>query len=84
MYLYFIPIPIPFYVVGVGYLLFSIYGMKTRLGNIGHDAHFGGAIGGYALTIVVAPWVLEIHLWAVLLLAAPIAWLLYLKYNNKL
>jgi hypothetical protein len=58
--------------------------MKTRLGNIGHDAHFGGAIGGYALTIVVAPWVLEIHFWAVLLLAAPIAWLLYLKYNNKL
>ena len=84
MYLYFIPIPIQFYVVGVGYLLFSIYGMKTRLGNIGHDAHFGGAIGGYALTIIVAPWVLEIHLWAVLLLAAPIAWLLYLKYNNKL
>ena len=33
MYLYFIPIPIPFYVVGVGYLLFSIYGMKKSLGK---------------------------------------------------
>ena len=84
VYLYFIPIPIPFYVVGVGYLLFSIYGMKTRLGNIGHDAHFGGALGGYAFTILVAPWVLGVHLWAVLLMAIPIGWLFYLKYNNKL
>ncbi len=84
VYLYFIPIPIPFYVVGVGYLLFSIYGMKTRLGNIGHDAHFGGALGGYAFTILVAPWVLGVHLWAVLLMAIPIGWLFYLKYSNKL
>lgn len=84
VYLYFIPIPIPFYVVGVGYLLFSIYGMKTRLGNIGHDAHFGGAIGGYGYTILAAPWVMEVHLWAVLLMAAPIGWLFYLKSNNKL
>ena len=40
MFIYFIPIPIPSYIVGVGYLLFSIYGMKTKMGNIGHDAHF--------------------------------------------
>lgn len=84
LYLYFIPIPIPSYVVGVGYLLFSIYGMKTRLGNIGHDAHFGGAVGGFCLTLIVAPWVLENQLWVVLLLAAPIGLLMILKKNNKL
>lgn len=84
LYLYFIPIPIPSYIVGVGYLLFSIYGMKTRLGNIGHDAHFGGAVGGFCLTLIVAPWVLENQLWVVLLLAAPIGLLMFLKKNNKL
>ena len=84
LYLYFIPIPIPSYIVGVGYLLFSIYGMKTRLGNIGHDAHFGGAVGGFCLTLIVAPWVLENQLWVVLLLAAPIGLLMILKKNNKL
>lgn len=84
LYLYFIPIPIPSYVVGVGYLLFSIYGMKTRLGNIGHDAHFGGSVGGFCLTLIVAPWVLENQLWVVLLLAAPIGLLMILKKNNKL
>ena len=43
-----IPIPIPGYIFGVAYLLYSIYGMKNRVGNIGHSAHLGGAIGGFA------------------------------------
>jgi len=51
----FIPIPIPAYILGIGYLLYSIYGMKSRIGNIGHTAHFGGAIGGYATTLLFMP-----------------------------
>ncbi|MGB0186307.1 MAG: rhomboid family intramembrane serine protease [Flavobacteriaceae bacterium] len=84
MFIYFIPVPIPSYVVGVGYLLFSIYGMKTKLGNIGHDAHFGGAIGGYIMTLFLAPWIFEYHFWMVALLAAPIVLLFILKWKNKL
>ena len=82
--LYFIPIPIPSYVVGVGYMLYSIYGMKSRVGNIGHDAHFGGAIGGYVLTILIAPQVLETHLWMVIILAVPIILLFLMHKNNKI
>ena len=84
MFIYFIPIPIPSYFVGVGYLLYSIYGMKNKTGNIGHDAHFGGAVGGYLMILILAPWVLEYHLWMVLILAAPIALLLYLKWKNRI
>lgn len=84
MFIYFIPVPIPSYVVGVGYLLFSIYGMKTKLGNIGHDAHFGGAIGGYIMTLFLAPRIFEYHFWMVALLAAPIVLLFILKWKNKL
>jgi len=84
LYLYFIPIPIPSYVVGVGYMLYSIYGMKSRVGNIGHDAHFGGAIGGYILTLLIAPQVLETHLWMVVLLAVPIILLFLMHKNNKI
>ena len=84
MFIYFIPIPIPSYLIGVGYLLFSIYGMKTKLGNIGHDAHFGGAVGGYIITLILAPWILEYHMWMVLLLATPIFLLMFLKWNGKL
>ena len=84
LYLYFIPIPIPSYVVGVGYMLYSIYGMKSRVGNIGHDAHFGGATGGYVLTLLIAPQVLETHLWMVILLAVPIIILFVMHQNNKI
>ncbi len=84
LYIYFIPIPIPSYIVGVGYMLYSIYGMKSRADNIGHDAHFGGAIGGYVLTLLIAPQVLESHLWMVIILAIPIVILFVMHKNNKI
>lgn len=84
LYLFFIPIPIPAYVFGIGYLLYSIYGMKNRVGNIGHDAHFGGAIGGYIITLVLASWLLKEHTLMVILLAIPIVLLFILRRTGKL
>ena len=84
MFIYFIPVPIPSYIVGVGYLLFSIYGMKTKMGNIGHDAHFGGAVGGYLMTLILAPKILEYHLMMVLVLAAPIILLFLLRWQKRI
>ena len=77
-------IPIPAYVFGIGYLLYTIYGMKRRLGNIGHDAHFGGAVGGYALTLILAPWIFQHHLLMVILLAVPILILFILQKTGKI
>lgn len=84
MFIYFIPVPIPSYIIGVGYLLFSIYGMKTKMGNIGHDAHFGGAVGGYVMTLILAPKILEYHLMMVLVLAAPIILLFLLRWQKRI
>lgn len=84
LYMYFIPIPIPGYIFGVGYLLYSMYGMKNRIGNIGHDAHFGGAIGGYVLTIILVSSVLTTNLNMVALLAVPIVLLYILHKKGKL
>lgn len=80
----FLPIPIPAYVFGVGYLLYSIYGMKKKIGNIGHDAHFGGAIGGYAITLIFASWILKEHLLMVGLLAVPILILYIMKRAGQI
>lgn len=77
-------IPIPAYVFGIGYLLYTIYGMKRRLGNIGHDAHFGGAVGGYFLTLILAPWIIQHHLLMVILLAIPIVILFVLQKAGKI
>ncbi|WP_299525903.1 rhomboid family intramembrane serine protease [Winogradskyella sp.] len=79
--MFFIPIEIPGYVFGIGYLLYSIYGMKNRIGNIGHDAHFGGAVGGYAVTLILMPSLFETDLGHVGLLAIPII-ILYVLYKT--
>lgn len=84
LYLMFIPIPIPAYVVGIGYLLYSIYGMKSRLGNIGHTAHFGGAIGGFGLTLLFRPELIFTETLMVLLLTVPIVILFVMQKMGKI
>jgi membrane associated rhomboid family serine protease len=56
--LFFIPIPIPGYLFGIGYLIYTLYGMKTQNDQIGHTAHFGGALGGIIITIIFMPEVI--------------------------
>jgi membrane associated rhomboid family serine protease len=82
LYLFFIPIPIPAYVFGVGYLLYSMFGMKKQWGNIGHSAHLGGAIGGFVLTIVLFPQVVVQNKLMVIILAIPIV--LMFVFKDKL
>src|SRR5690606_10461633 len=84
LYLFFIPIPIPAYIVGIGYLLYSIYGMRAKNDNIGHTAHFGGAIGGYALTIAMVPSMLTENVFMVVVLAVPILLLFILAKTGKI
>ncbi len=84
LFLMFIPIPIPAYVVGIGYLLYSIYGMKSRAGNIGHTAHFGGAIGGYVTTLLLMPDLIFTETLMVILLAVPIIILFAMEKMGKI
>ncbi|MGX1023828.1 rhomboid family intramembrane serine protease [Flavobacterium sp. CS20] len=77
-------IPLPAYVFGIGYLLYSIWAMKRGQDNIGHDAHFGGAMGGFFITIILSPWVLTEHFLMVVLLTIPIVLLFVLKKMGKL
>ena len=84
LYLFFIPIPIPAYVFGIGYLLYSIYGMKAKNDNIGHTAHFGGAIGGYLITLLKEPTMVIDNTFMVILLAIPILILFLMAKFGKL
>lgn len=84
LYLFFIPIPIPAAVFGIGYLLYSIYGIKSRRDNIGHTAHFGGAIGGYLITLLKEPQMFTENTFMVVLLAIPIVILFIMAKSGKL
>ncbi|MBS2097899.1 rhomboid family intramembrane serine protease [Carboxylicivirga linearis] len=53
IYLYFIPVP--GIVLGVGYLVYSRIMSKKNVDNIGHDAHFWGAVYGLVFPIIFEP-----------------------------
>ena len=67
-----LPIPIPAYLFALGYMIYSIYGMKKNIGNIGHSAHLGGSIAGYLSTLVFYPDLLVNQTWITLLIGLPI------------
>ena len=55
IFLFFIPIGIPAPLFGILYLGYSVYMAKKGTDNIGHTAHFFGAIYGLVFTIAIKP-----------------------------
>ena len=55
IFLFFIPIGIPAPIFGILYLVYSAYMAKKGTDNVGHSAHFWGAIYGIAFTIALKP-----------------------------
>ncbi len=59
IFLFPIPFPLPSWVFGIVYLVYSAYMGKKGNDNIGHTAHFWGAVYGIALIIVLVPGVIS-------------------------
>jgi len=57
IYLFPIPFALPSWLFGILYLVYSAYMGKEGKDNIGHSAHFWGAIFGLIFTLVVIPGV---------------------------
>lgn len=80
----FFVIPMPAYIFGILYLLYSIYGMRAKNDNIGHTAHFGGAVGGYLITLAKDPHIFIDNTLMVVILAIPIIILFVMAKLGKL
>jgi membrane associated rhomboid family serine protease len=55
IFFFFIPVGIPSWLFGIIYLVYSAYMGKRNMGNIGHNAHFWGAIFGIIYTMIINP-----------------------------
>jgi membrane associated rhomboid family serine protease len=62
VYLFPIPFPLPSVVFGILYLVYSAVMARRGKGNIGHSAHFWGAIFGIAFTVALKP-ILALSFW---------------------
>lgn len=72
------PISIPAWLYGIAYVLYSMYGIKTKKDNIGHEAHLGGGIVGLLIAIVINPDIIQTNYFPILLILIPSLAFLYL------
>lgn len=80
---FFIPIDIPAWIFGAGYLFFSIYAMQKKMGNIGHDAHLGGAAVGLITAIIYAPETLTTNTIYIIANIIPLGILAYYIWQER-
>ena len=58
--------------------------MRAKNDNIGHTAHFGGAIGGYIFSIILHPQILTENTFMVVILTIPIIIMAVMAKQGKL
>lgn len=74
---------IPGWIFAILYLGYSVYGMQKQLGNIGHEAHLGGAIVGLIAPIIFYPAILTVNKFYILGMLVPIAVLFVLAIKSR-
>jgi membrane associated rhomboid family serine protease len=73
-----LPFSIPGWLYGIAYILFSIYGIKSKKDNIGHEAHLGGALIGMAVALLMNPSAFIQNYITILIIAVPSVAFIYL------
>lgn len=76
--IFFIPFSIPGWLYGVLYVLYSIYGIKSKKGNIGHEAHLGGALLGMTVALLMEPSAFIDNYPTILIIAIPTIAFIYI------
>lgn len=73
-----LPISIPSWFYALLYVLFNIYGIRSKKNNIGHDAHLGGALVGMMLALIMNPSALIYNYGKILIILIPTVVFIYL------
>ncbi len=73
-----LPFSVPSWLFGVAFVLYSVYGIKSRRNNSGHEAHLAGALTGMLVAILFRPAALMTNYAVILLLAVPTIAFLYI------
>ena len=74
---FFIPIGIPAWLFGLLFVAFSIYGIRSRRENVGHEVHLGGALIGMLTAMLMVPEIITQNYIAILIIVVPILIFLY-------
>ena len=73
-----IPFSIPGWLYGILFVLYTIYGIKSKKENIGHEAHLGGAMVGMLVALCMDPSAFEENYLTILTIAVPTIIFIYI------
>lgn len=71
-------LPLPGWLFGIAYVLYSIYGIRNKQDNIGHEAHLGGALMGMIVAVLLEPNAFANNYISILLITTPVIIFIYL------
>jgi membrane associated rhomboid family serine protease len=69
--------PVAGWLYGLVYILYAIYGIKSRNDNIGHDAHLGGALIGMMIAIALEPQAMWANFATIIAITVPAVFFMY-------
>jgi membrane associated rhomboid family serine protease len=82
--LFLLPISMPGWLFGLIYVAVSIYGIRSRRDNIGHDAHLGGGLAGMLVALLLYPSALAENYVTILLVSVPaITFIFFIFYKPQ-
>lgn len=73
-----LPVELPSWLYGLLFVGISLYGIKSRKDNIGHEAHLGGAVAGMVIALVFNPSALAVNYIPILIVTLPTLALIYI------
>ncbi|QEC68824.1 rhomboid family intramembrane serine protease [Panacibacter ginsenosidivorans] len=73
-----LPISLPAWIYGLAYVIYSIYAIRSRSKNVGHDAHLGGGLAGMLVALIMYPAVFAYNYIPILLIAIPAIAFIYI------
>jgi membrane associated rhomboid family serine protease len=72
-----LPLYLPGWLYGLAYILFSIYAIRSKSDNIGHEAHLGGGLAGVVIAIILHPSSIINNYFTILVIVIPSVVFLY-------
>jgi len=71
-------IPVPGWLFGLLYVAYSIYGVRSKRDNIGHEAHLGGGLVGMVIALLLVPQAFLANYITILIISVPAIIFIYL------